>query len=112
MSVGGEKMIVTRVLTTTAERFVVLRKGKAVWEASMASTWNSTRLQDIIPAERCINRKVLKEIPRISARNPRCGPRKRGIMLISERFPARTPAFAMSETRKPTQKELQAMYTS
>ena len=98
-----------RVVTTAAEMFAMPRKGKAALETCMASTWNNTRLQDIIPAERCINRKVLKEIPRISARKLRCGPRKRVTILISERLPARKPDFAMPETRKPRQKELLAM---
>jgi hypothetical protein len=102
-------MIVMRVVTTAAEMFAMPRKGKAVWETSIASTWNNTRLQDINPAERCINRKALKETPRISARNPRCGPRKRGIMLISERFPARIPAFAICKSGRQRQTELLAM---
>jgi len=66
-------------------------------------------LQDITLAERCINRKVLKEILRTLARNPKCGPRKRGIMLISERFPARVPAFAICKSRRQRQIELLAM---
>ena len=101
-------MTETRLLTIIAERFAIPRTEKAMSETNTASTWNNTRLQDINPAERCIKRKVLKEMPRISARNPRCGPRKRGTILINERLPARIPAFAKPETRKPRQKELPA----
>ena len=100
------------VLTTTAERFLALDNVKAVLEVTITRVWKRTRPRDIRPAERCMHRKVLKETPRMSARKLRCGPRNRGIKLISERLLARTPAVAMLGNRKPRQTELLKMYAS
>jgi hypothetical protein len=100
------------MLTTTAERFLASDNAKAVGEVTMTMAWKRTRPRAIKPAERWMCRKVLKETPRVSARKLRCGPRNRVTKLISERLPARTPAIAMLETRKPRQKELPPMYTS
>src|SRR5438874_991022 len=71
-------------------------------DSIIAQAWKRTRPADTRPAERCMCRKVLNETPKTSARKLRCGPRKRGIMLTSERMPACMPASATLATRKPS----------
>ena len=100
------------MLTTTADKFLAPRNAKAAWEMITIREWNSTRPEDINPAERCMCRKVLKETRRISARKLRFGPRNSGIKLTSERLAARMPAFARPRNPKPRQTGLLPMYTS